>query len=262
MRELDNAKDYTNAKEIMGAGFGPEATTRAITHMRETARRRLAQLLLARFLLLGLLVQEAGEGLQQKEHRRLWVLLQVQPRIVGRHFEGDVFTDLTALLQGAETHELERRIRRKRAELYHMLQPVRNPATSTNDIPPFFCVLDEVQATVASPSGRLGEFMSDANKTARPTLREIWLEWSSISQEIRLVLSGTGIQFQDLEDTLSSTACKEQKYDIVRDIGAFDSREDQTEYIKRYLPAAWDEVQWEEFLDRAWRWLRGRCWSW
>ena len=43
--------------------------------------RRLLQLLLARLLLLNLFIEVANcsrTGLQQKEHRRLWTLLQVQ----------------------------------------------------------------------------------------------------------------------------------------------------------------------------------------
>jgi len=245
MSKLYDAKYYTKAEITKGADLGPEAR-----YIRELVRKRLAQLVLARFLLLGLLVQEAGEGLQQKEHRHLWVLLQAQPRIFGL---GDVFTDLTLLLRGAETRELERRISRKRLELHALLQAVRVPGTN-KDATPFFCVLDEVQATVGSPSGRLGELMSKDNKTPRPILREIWISWCKIcSHHMGLVLSGTGIELQPLEDDN-----EEKEYDIVRDIGAFDCRENQIEYIKRYLPAAWNESRWEEFLNRAWRWLRGR----
>lgn len=242
----------------MGASLDP----RFIKHIRDVARGRLAQLLLARFLLLGLLIQEAEKlerGLLQKEHRHLWVLLQVQPAIFGKDFRDDVFTDLTRLLRGAETSELSNQICTKRLELQPYLEAVHDPATGENAPPPFFCVLDEVQATIAPLSGRLGEFMSESSKAKRPILREIWLFWSRVlDQNMHLVLSGTGIEFQSLEDTLSSIACKERGYKIVRDIGAFNSREAQTKYIKRYLPAAWDEPQWKEFLDRAWGWLRGR----
>lgn len=259
MDELDHAEGYAEAtkrKRKRKAGLD----RKAVEHIRQVAKGRLSQLLLARFLLLDLLIQEAGNlegGLQQKEHRRLWALLQVQPRILGSRFVVDVFTDLTQLLRGAGTDNLEYRIHQKRAELHPFLPAVQNPATGEDVTPPFFCVLDEVQVTIAPLSGRLGEFMSDNNETPRPILREIWLFWSDIP-DMRLVLSGTGIGSQALNETLASNACKHRGYDIVRDIGAFNCRETQTQYIMRYLPAAWDKPQWEAFLDRAWYWLRGR----
>ena len=259
MDGLDHAEGYAEAtKRKMKKKAGLDR--KAIEHIRRVARGRLAQLLLARFLLLDLLIQEAGKlegGLQQKEHRRLWVLLQVQPRILVSRFAVDVFTDLTQLLRGAGIDDLESRINDKREELRPFLPAVQNPATGEAAPPPFFCVLDEVQATIAPQSGRLGQFMSDNNETPRPILREIWLCWSDIP-DMRLVLSGTGIEAQVLNETLASNACKDQGYDIVHDFGAFDCRETQKEYIMRYLPAAWHEPQWKTFLDRAWYWLRGR----
>jgi len=54
----DDARHYEAAKEISN---GPDRTqTRAgLDHMRKTVQRRLVQLLLARFLLLRLLIEEA-----------------------------------------------------------------------------------------------------------------------------------------------------------------------------------------------------------
>ena len=97
--------------------------------MREVAEKRLAQLLLARFLLLNLLVEEAKRlpgGLQEKEHRRLWVLLQAYPQIFGTT-NIDIFTDLTRLLQGTSTTDLTRRIREKCVALSELGQEVPNP---------------------------------------------------------------------------------------------------------------------------------------
>ena len=166
----------------MGASLDPTF----VKHIRDVARGRLAQLLLARFLLLGLLIEEVGKlkrGLQQKEHRRLWVLLQVQPKIFGMDFKDDVFTDLTRLLRGAETSELSDQICTKRLELQPYLEAVPDPATGEAASPPFFCVLDEVQATIGPLSGRLGEFISERSKTRRPILREMaFLEQGARSQ--------------------------------------------------------------------------------
>ena len=262
MGQLDNAKDNATANKKNDAGLlGPQA----IEHIRQVTRRRLAQLLLARFLLLELLVQETRDlqgGLRQKEHRRLWVLLQVQPSLFGTDFEVDVFTDLTEVLRGAETQVLETQIRRTRVELlqtHNVPETVHDAPTFRHSSLPFFCVLDEVQVTVASPSGRMGEFMSEDNVTPRPILKEIWNYWIGVLPDnMRIVLSGTGVEYQDLNVALGSHAGKDRGYRTVYDIGAFDSREAQALYIKGILPADWSQPSWDAFLNRAWNWLRGR----
>ena len=235
----------------------------AIAHIKEVVKRRLAQLLLARFLILTLLVQEAEKlpgGLRQKEHRRLWVLLQVQPRIFNQESEEDIFTGLTRVLQHASTNDLRHRIRSQFKKLYPLLPKVRNPAIDQYATPPFFCVLDDVQVTASSSFGHLAEFMSNDNKTSRSILREIWLSWSEVlaPEQMRLVLSGTAIELQSLNDTLRSAAFKAYPYQVVNDIGGFDDPISQAGYIKRYVPAHFDEPCWAEFLTRAWAWFRGR----
>ena len=62
---------------------------------------------------------------------------------------------------------------------------------------------------------------------------------------MRRVLSGIGTELH-LNNMLSSTAGQERGYDIVCDVGTFNSRKAQTEFIKRYLPA---DGSWEEFLE-------------
>lgn len=258
MNELDYAQDYDRARASKEAN--PKAKT-AIEHMREAAERRLAQLLLARFLLLDLFVQEAREipgGLQEKEHRRLWVLLQVQPnRIYGANFKVDIFTALARLLRHASTYDLKDRIASKYQELSFLLAKVRNPATGGEERPPFFCALDEAQIIATL---RQGEFVSEDGSTPRALVREAWLLYTTVLQpeQMRLVLSGTGIKLQDLKDTLSSSALKRELYEIKFDIGAFEKPGSQAEYIKRYVPASWADPNWVEFLVRAWGWLRGR----
>ena len=67
-------------------------TQESIDHTQETASRALSQVLLSRFLLLGLLVEEVQaveeeQRLPWLEYRRLWVLLQAQPKVIfGRTF--------------------------------------------------------------------------------------------------------------------------------------------------------------------------------
>ena len=57
MSQLDDAKDYGEAKKRSESSVLDPG---AVDHIRQVARARLAQMLSARFLLLGLLVQEAS----------------------------------------------------------------------------------------------------------------------------------------------------------------------------------------------------------
>ena len=260
--ELDRARDYDTALTMMNAKGEKEDA--ALKHIQEVTERRLAQLILARFLLLKLLVQEAREltsGLQQREHRRLWVLLQVQPQIFHRTRDGDIFTDLTQLLRYTSTDDLKRRIKTLYNELSDLREKVYDHTTGTYTIPLFFCVLDEVQVTT---SQRVGEFRS-SDKVIKPSiLRQIWISWTRMLgyKEMRLVRSGTGIDRKALEGTLKSTGSKPKFYQVVHETGAFDEPEAQKDYIKRYVPALnWSDPLWEQFLIRAWTWLRGRQWS-
>jgi len=256
MEELDRAKDYQRAKDMRESD---EKVDSAIQHMRELADKRLAQLILARFLLLNLLFEEAkaSGGLREKEHRRLWVLLQAHPRIFGEYFKVDIFTELTRLLGETTIRDLNQRIFVEYSKLSGLRSKVLNPNTGKEDTPPFFCVLDEVQITVTN---RLGEFMSGDNSIKRPILREIWNMWTTVltNSQMRIVLSGTGIELKTLDDTLSSNAFKEHPYHRKADVGAFEDPGTQAEYIKRYVPASWSDPCWIEFLTRVWAWLRGR----
>lgn len=93
IRGLDYAKDYGLARSNRRCPNSPHA----FSHMKETTKRRLLQLFLARILILNFLIEEAQRspaGFQQKEHRRLWTLLQVQPNIIEGSFHGDIFRNL------------------------------------------------------------------------------------------------------------------------------------------------------------------------
>lgn len=254
--DLDQANDYKKAKEMKASNTNFQ---NAVDHMRKSAEKRLVQLLLARFILLNLLVQEARVcgGLKLKEHRRLWVLLQVQPSIVTKEY--DIFTRLTQLLRYGDTAQLKKMIEEYHSKIFHLLQePVFNSRILQNDTPPLYCILDEAQTTT---SQRLDEFTSEDYQTNRPFLREILDVWGNMFKidQMLLVLSGTGISLTPLEQTLASSALKGAPYEIVNDIGAFDNPDVQARYIERYVPKdKFNKNQWDAFLTRAWAWLHGR----
>lgn len=258
LNHLDDAEGYRKAKQMKNSCG--DLTPAAIEHIREVSKRRFAQLILARFVALQLFVEVAQNtpcGLQRKEHRQLWVLLQAYPGILGTEFDLDPFMTLTQRLGGATLKDLKSRISDSCKKLSILRERHLNPATNQFAVTPFYCVLDEAQITVSASSGRWGEFMANDNETKRFILREIWLSWSDLlpSVHMRLVLSGTGIDHRALSDILESSACKIYPYDIVRDIGAFDTPGAQAAYIARYLPITDHD---REFLTRAWVWLRGR----
>ena len=232
-----------------------EAIEAGHQHMKEVAERRFAQLLLARFLLLNLLVEEARDiegGLRPREHRRLWVLLQAQPTLFGVEESEDIFTQLTRRFQWTSTLDLKAWIGSERKKLKENV--------SRDETLNFFCVLDEVQITLSFPFGRLGEFMSENKVTKRHILREIWLLWSTVLRgpQMRLVFSGTGIDLRTFEDTMSSSSLKPYDCAMVHETGFFEDDSVQAKYIRQYLPASLHGPTWVEFFTRAWAWFRGR----
>jgi hypothetical protein len=75
--------------------------------------------------------------------------------------------------------------------------------------------------------------MSDNNSTKRPILQQIWLLWTTVLQydQMRLVLSGTGIEHQALTDPWLSPIFALKPYRTKSEIGAFENPETQAQYM-------------------------------
>lgn len=249
MSDLDFSLDYSRAKS---RGSHDDA---ARLHMQQKVRRRVLQFLLARFILLNLLVDEASAegGLRQSDHRHLWVLLQARPIDM---LKGDAFAELSKVLGTSSVNDLVTQIEDEYRKLEWILEEINHFATDTVTHRPLYCFLDEIQTTTAD---RMGEFLSEDKKKERPLLRPIWKSITgTLGQEkILVILSGTAIDEKSLQDFLSSTLFKFRQYDIVKDIGAFNDQQTQRQYIEHYLPNDQSEAR-QEFLNRAWVWCRGR----
>jgi hypothetical protein len=249
---LNGFNEHQDYKRARMMNEGNKRTSESVEHVRETARRGLCQLLLARFLLLHLLAEEVKavkSPLSWATYRRLWVLLQAQPeQVFGAdiYIDFDVFADLALLLRRAGRDDLEKRIRATYRDLQSLLGTTF-----------FFCVLDEAQVTT---NINYRDFFSEDNASPRPVLREIWLSWTSVlsTSKMCVVISGTGIQLDEITQTLASSAAKQANYRIINEIGAFDDLDDQAMYIKQYIPADWTDKRWKDFLDRAWAWCHSR----
>ena len=222
--------------------------------MSNPTERRLLQLLLSRLLLLNLLIEVAKcspTGLQQKEHRRLWTLLQVHPEIIKGHFNGDIFADLTGRLRHTTSENLLNLVTEARAKTCDLLAVPKDNLI-------LFNVLDEVQEALDLC---MGDYHSaDHQKTPRPLLREIYRVWSILlGRKFPLILSGTGINYPVIDDILGSGHAKARPYACLHDIGAFDDPRSQAAYIQQYFPPMlFQTPAWNAFLSRAWSWLRGR----
>lgn len=113
--------------------------------MHEKVHRRVLQFLLARFVLLNLLIEEASEcegGLRPSDHRLLWVLLQARPIDM---FRDDAFTELYMALNICSVDNLKTQIKEEYLKFEPTLESVGHPVTGVLTRRPLYCFLDEIQ---------------------------------------------------------------------------------------------------------------------
>jgi hypothetical protein len=212
----------------------------AILHMDDTGIRCCTQVTLARFLIVNFFIsmaQGVAGGLQPKEHRRLWVLLQVHPRLFCNR---DIFAELSALLNDADIQFMNQRITSEYQKLRSTLQ-AEYPNAET--LPPLFLAVDEAQVTTHKA---YAEFVSRDSQRERPELKPLWLVITSVlfPKEMRVVLLGTGIEIKAIKDTLGSVTLKPANFTIKSNIGAFENPEFQAGYIKYYVSTRWSDPKW------------------
>jgi hypothetical protein len=232
--------------------------------MQTVATRRFLQLLLARFLLLNLLIEEAkaSGGLCVKEHRRLWVYLQFRPKDFYQHTREDPFLQVARKLRYASVEELRNRIFRQYTKLSDILDDVEVPGIGSRQKPPVYCVLDDASVI---HKRHIEEYRPFEKETvSHPALRAVCRAWRSVrpGTDMRVIISGIGIDMEQLMDAEtivpSSSVLRIQPFARYSYLGGFDDAESQAEYIQRYILAPWTEPSWQEFLVRAFDWFRGR----
>lgn len=161
------------------------------------AQRPFAQLLLARVLLLNLFsrrLKTLQGGYEQEEHRRLWVLLQVQPDIF---CNGDIFTDVSKHLRGAPIDDLRALIFvESRKNTPPCGQAFAIPQPSKIRLLHFSSVLDEVQITVSGPSGMDG-WANVCQVTWKPSV--LFCEKSGFRSVLRPILKGYALCSRERE---------------------------------------------------------------
>lgn len=187
--------------------------------------------------------------------RERWLLLQLQPHLVCPAGAWDIFDDLTCRLSEASDHFIAVRTQ-------DLLKRVREFCSEKSDASveetPFFCVLDEAQYAATKHTS---SFRSDHDGSQRPILREIVRAWEELisGRGVFMVIAGTGISKNVVDQAMASAIMKESRYRWCSDTGAFDSFEAQRLYLSQYLPKHLLESEvGKRLLERLWYWLHGR----
>jgi len=206
-------------------------------------------------------------------YKQRWLLLQLQPSFVHPQV-WDVFHALSCKLSNASdsyvnvrTKDLLTRVRTlcSRSQQRPLPSNSSNPTSaartlSTSDTAqtPLFCILDEAQhaATYHSTS-----FRSNHSAAHRPVLREIVRAWEgqSVGHGVFMVVAGTGISKDVVDQAMASAIMKDSRYRWCSDTGAFDEVEVQRRYLVKYLPrSVLDTPAGRRLVERVWYWLHGR----
>ncbi|KAF9456088.1 hypothetical protein BDZ94DRAFT_1327205 [Collybia nuda] len=234
---------------------------------RDNAERIFGQIFLARLLIFDLFARIMNRTKKKDEsldlYKQRWLLLQLQPSLLHPQI-WDVFDHLVGKLSkatnafiNANTKALLSRVRElcscEGVDVDHF---TAQSFCATNT--PFFCVLDEAQYAATQ---HCSAFRSDHSKAQRPVLREIVRAWEgqSFGQGVFMVVAGTGISKEIVDQAMSSAIMKDSKYRWCSDTGAFDNIQIQRKYILKYLPPFLaHSTSGKRLLERMNYWLHGR----
>ncbi|KAG6817695.1 hypothetical protein H0H93_007062 [Arthromyces matolae] len=225
---------------------------------RQIAGRLFSQVFLARLLIFDLFVEVMNEldsktiDATSSAFKKRWLLLQLQPSLLHSKI-WDVFDDITRKLSQASesyinstTQNLLSRVRK------HGIDKAQGHLSSTTARQtPIFCVLDEAQFAATQLSTA---FRSENGSANRPILREIVRSWEgqTSGQGVFMVVAGTGISKDVVDQAMASAIMKESKYRWCSDTGAFDDPLVQQHYIEKFFPPAFlNSASGQRLLDRT-----------
>ncbi|KAJ6602767.1 hypothetical protein DFH09DRAFT_1069138 [Mycena vulgaris] len=207
----------------------------------EAARRLLRKLLLSRLLVFHLFVQLASVGGISERHKKLWLIAQLRQRALANSTMGDILHDLLYELRKTSVDYTDDFIN-------HLLKNLRGLFGEGFHI---FIVIDEAQVTF-SPYQKT---LQDAHGPY-PILREVIDRWGELflDHELAVVVVGTDIPKPGFRYSPSAS-----RHRWTSDVGAFDDRAVQREYVLRYLPPVFAASEaGKQFLQRVWKWFHGR----
>jgi len=256
----------------------------ALRANRNIASRIFRQIFLARLMIFNLfaetmttsegdmLMDDANVHVDPRVYRARWLLLQLRPSFVHPQV-WDIFDELACMLAGATDSFVNTTTKTLLSNVRAMCSKIQQQhpvglsshssstrlSTADTAQTPLFCVLDEAQHAATQHSS---SFRSDQNGAFRPILREIVKAWEgqSFGQGVFMVVAGTGISKDVVDQAMASAIMKDSRYRWCSDTGAFDRREVQERYLRRYLPPKLLQSEaGKRLLERLWYWLHGRC---
>jgi len=239
----------------------------ALKANREIANRNFRQIFLARLIMFNLFAENMnGCAGDPRVYRERWLLLQLRPSFVHPQC-WDIFDELSCKLSGATDSFINTKTKTLLTNVRSLLSSgitarshITQTQMSTSDTvqTPLFCVLDEAQHAATQHNAA---FRSDQNGAHRPILREIVKAWEtqSFGQGVFMVVAGTGISKDVVDQAMASAIMKDSRYRWCSDTGAFDRKDVQQRYMQKYLPKRLLESDvGVRLLERVWYWLHGR----
>ncbi|KIM30016.1 hypothetical protein M408DRAFT_100172 [Serendipita vermifera MAFF 305830] len=221
---------------------------KALEVNQEVTSRRFLLILYVRILAFRLFLQRALEedGGLTDDHKGLWLLLQVAPKVL-LGTQTDIFSDCVKKLKGLSESKMKAVIKSELKQIQTYL-----PQEAT-----LFCVLDEAQVAMDKFQDCFRSELRE--EESRPILRQIILAWRAVCPN--LIISGTGVSMQELEAIIGSAVAKEsgEESQTYTDLGSFDDEMAQCAYFEQYLPAgSLNDEHWKTVASRAGYWLHGR----
>ncbi|KAG6826257.1 hypothetical protein H0H87_007591, partial [Tephrocybe sp. NHM501043] len=243
--------------------FGSSQYDFSLSRNRRNASRIFSQLFLARLLVFNQFVDVMNEqgncedDVHMTAHKKRWLLLQLQPRLVHSKI-WDIFDDITRKLAHVSENYINTTTQALLTRVRQFCVDKNAPFSSEGHQTPIFCVLDEAQYAATQHASA---FRSESGNAYRPILREIVRAWEgqSSGQGVFMVVAGTGISKDVVDQAMASAIMKESKYRWCSDTGAFDDPLIQRQYMEKFLPPAFlSSSSGQRLLERVWYWLHGR----
>jgi hypothetical protein len=224
----------------------------------EIASNQLNKVLLSRWVIFHTFIEVAVEhnnGKLPDTIKHDWLLFQVFPRIFDDSEMAHPFIALmNECLVGAPNTVL--------AGMLEQFSPMEI-LPAFNFMNTFYYVLDEAQVAGDEERGHMGAFADAKSVYPCSVLRPIVQAWTvprSWSQDLKIIISGTGFSLSPFESLLhSSSVGKRPLWDVESMTGDFTDQERQKLYTTRYLPPTFlHSSSGTALLTRMFQWLRGR----
>ncbi|KZO90906.1 hypothetical protein CALVIDRAFT_568684 [Calocera viscosa TUFC12733] len=241
-RALVYLKDHPDFHMHLSAIQVDDARVEQETQNRGSIQMVLLPCLLSRLSIMAKFLEEARDaGCNLPSMRRRWLCVQI---FFMDAFGSDVFLQLSSKIRIGrfQTQQLD-------VAIVDMLSRIARLIDSE----PLHVVLDEAQATVATFEDCLRSVSNQA--TRRPLLTGIMKMLSERLRGHRLVVAGTGLSVDAIETARSSVAAKNQQFVKFDDLGSFDDKKKQEEYLEKLLPKG---PLFQEIVSYCSSYLRGR----